>query len=74
MHSIADLRLFHRTRIATCRGHKSAVTSVKMTTSGTGVLSASLDATMILWDVVNASPVRVFLGHKGPITEVLMVA
>jgi len=67
-------RYFRRTQIATCRGHRSAVTSVKMTKSGTGLLSASLDATMILWDVVNASPVRVFMGHKGPVTEVILVA
>ncbi len=58
------------TQIATCRGHKTAVTSVKMTRTGTGVLSASLDATIILWDVFNASPVRVFNGHKAPITQV----
>ena len=61
------------TQIATCRGHNSAVTTVNMTREGTGVISASLDATMILWDVANGSPVRIFAGHKAPITHILLL-
>ena len=61
------------TMIATCRGHKAPVTNVRMTRTGACCISASLDATMILWDIVNASPVRIFVGHKGPITQVLML-
>ena len=58
------------TLIATCKGHKASVTNVRMTREGTGVISASEDATMILWDVLNASPVRIFVGHTAPITQV----
>ena len=51
-------------------GHTDIVSDVAFTPDGTMALSASRDATLILWDVATGAIIRRFTGHSGPIWAV----
>lgn len=51
-------------------GHKSSVRVIMDVPSLNGMLTASLDATMILWDKVNGKKRKVYKGHRNGIFAV----
>lgn len=55
------------TQLAVCRGHQGAITCCHLTKEGKGLLSASEDKKMIIWDVVHGAIMRILVGHTQPV-------
>ncbi|XP_047444165.1 WD repeat-containing protein 18 [Mugil cephalus] len=55
------------------KGHRNLVTCLSVSMDGTLLVSGSHDETVRLWDVQSKQSVRCFT-HKGPVTNVVMMA
>lgn len=54
-------------------GHSAAVSAVAFTPDGVGLVTASLDGTAILWNVLSRQAVRTFSPQRGPIAAAQVI-
>ncbi|KAF2431431.1 WD40 repeat-like protein [Tothia fuscella] len=70
--NIQTVRHNEGTRIATLRGHNSAVSVLNLSQDERSVLSGSWDKTIIDWDLSQGVPKRTFRGSGGQISAIEM--
>lgn len=60
--------------VRTLKGHKRDILAVAFSHDGKELASASLDATVKLWDVSSGAPIRTIDGHQNAVTDVAFSA